>query len=110
MLFLVLGLIVSGCYNAAALIGLRVVVLQQRFLDIGERHHGFGSIGEPESDLPVVGHGHNHRAIFHGVNNRFHIFWDRPWRDGEVRRSQFVFIGKKLDEAKIEKGLRACLA
>ncbi len=54
--------------------------------------------------------GHNHRAIFHGVNNRFHIFWDRPWREGEVRRSQFVFIGKKLDEAKIEKGLRACLA
>ena len=54
--------------------------------------------------------GHHHRAIFHGVNNRFHIFWDRPWRDGEVRRSQFVFIGKKLDETKIEVGLRACLA
>ena len=54
--------------------------------------------------------GHNHRAIFHGVNNRFHIFWDRPWREGEIRRSQFVFIGKKLDGKKIELGLRACLA
>ena len=54
--------------------------------------------------------GHNHRAIFHGVNNRFHIFWDRPWRESEVRRSQFVFIGKKLDEARIARGLEACLA
>ncbi|MBS0659609.1 MAG: GTP-binding protein [Verrucomicrobia bacterium] len=50
------------------------------------------------------------RAVFHGVNNRFHIFWDRPWRADEARRSQLVFIGKKLDRAKIEKGLQRCLA
>ena len=54
--------------------------------------------------------GHNHRAIFHGVNNRFHIFWDRAWREDEVRRSQFVFIGKKLDESAINRSLQACLA
>ena len=54
--------------------------------------------------------GHDHRAIFHGVNNRFHIFWERPWRADEVRGSQLVFIGKKLDSTTIERGLRACLA
>lgn len=50
------------------------------------------------------------RAVFHGVNNRFHIFWDRPWKAGEAQRSQLVFIGKKLDKAAIEKGLQKCLA
>ncbi len=54
--------------------------------------------------------GQDRRAIFHGVNNRFHIFWDRPWQPGETRGSQLVFIGKKLDPAAIEKGLRASLA
>ncbi len=54
--------------------------------------------------------GQPNRAIFHGVNNRFHIFWDRPWRPDEGRGSQLVFIGKKLDAAAIERGLRACLA
>jgi G3E family GTPase len=54
--------------------------------------------------------GQDRRAIFHGVNNRFHIFWDRPWQSGEARGSQLVFIGKKLDATGIERGLRACLA
>ena len=54
--------------------------------------------------------GQANRAIFHGVNNRFHIFWDRPWRPDEPRGSQFVFIGKKLDAATIKRGLEACLA
>lgn len=54
--------------------------------------------------------GQDKRAIFHGVNNRFHIFWDRAWAPGETRGSQLVFIGKKLDAAGIERGLRACLA
>ena len=27
--------------------------------------------------------GQDRRAIFHGVNNRFHIFWDRAWRAEE---------------------------
>ena len=54
--------------------------------------------------------GQDRRAIFHGVNNRFHIFWDRPWHADETRGSQLVFIGKKLDSTAIERGLRACLA
>jgi G3E family GTPase len=54
--------------------------------------------------------GNPRRAIFHGVNNRFTIMWDRLWEKGEVRKSQLVFIGKHLDEAKIRAELETCLA
>jgi len=50
------------------------------------------------------------RAIFHGVNNRFTIFWDRLWEKGEPRVSQLVFIGQDLDQPQIEERLRRCLA
>jgi G3E family GTPase len=50
------------------------------------------------------------RAVFHGVNNRFTIFWDRLWNKDEPRKSQLVFIGKNLDKAKIGRELEACLA
>jgi G3E family GTPase len=49
------------------------------------------------------------RAVFHGVNNRFSIFWDRLWNKDEPRKSQLVFIGKKLDATAIESALRKCL-
>lgn len=50
------------------------------------------------------------RAVFHGVNNRFTIFWDRLWEKGETRKSQLVFIGKNLNKENIEGQLRECLA
>ena len=49
------------------------------------------------------------RAVFHGVNNRFTIYWDRLWSKDEARKSQLVFIGKDLDKAKIQKQLADCL-
>ncbi|MEP6671131.1 MAG: GTP-binding protein, partial [Chthoniobacter sp.] len=54
--------------------------------------------------------GNPRRAIFHGVNNRFTIMWDRLWEKDEKRTSQLVFIGKGLDEAKIRAELEKCLA
>ncbi len=54
--------------------------------------------------------GHPRRAIFHGVNNRFSIFWDRLWEASETRQSQLVFIGRDLDEKRIQTGLEKCLA
>jgi G3E family GTPase len=45
------------------------------------------------------------RAVFHGVNNRFTIYWDRLWEKGEKRESQLVFIGKDLDRSEIERRL-----
>src|SRR3984957_12978138 len=50
------------------------------------------------------------RAVFHGVNNRFTIYWDRLWEKEESRLSQLVFIGKNLDRWVIEQTLRRCLA
>ena len=54
--------------------------------------------------------GNPRRAIFHGVNNRFTILWDRLWEKDEKRASQLVFIGKGLDEAKIRAQIEKCLA
>ncbi len=50
------------------------------------------------------------RAVFHGVNNRFTIYWDRLWAKDEPRLSQLVFIGKNLDRAEIEGILKRCIA
>lgn len=54
--------------------------------------------------------GNPRRAIFHGVNNRFTIMWDRLWEKDEPRKSQLVFIGKHLDGPKIQAELEKCLA
>jgi G3E family GTPase len=54
--------------------------------------------------------GNPRRAIFHGVNNRFTIMWDRLWEKDEVRKSQLVFIGKGLSESAIRAELEKCLA
>jgi len=53
--------------------------------------------------------GNPRRAVFHGVNNRFTIFWDRLWEKAEARESQLVFIGKGLRRDAVEKSLTACL-
>ena len=50
------------------------------------------------------------RAVFHGVNNRFTIYWDRLWVKEEPRLSQLVFIGKNLIRADIEETLKRCIA
>ncbi len=54
--------------------------------------------------------GNPRRAIFHGVNNRFTIMWDRLWEKDEKRTSQLVFIGKALNEESIRAELTKCLA
>jgi G3E family GTPase len=54
--------------------------------------------------------GNPRRAIFHGVNNRFTIMWDRLWEKDETRTSQLVFIGKHLDDKKIRAEIEKCLA
>jgi len=54
--------------------------------------------------------GNPRRAVFHGVNNRFTIYWDRLWEKEETRQSQLVFIGKDLDPAKLRGQLERCLA
>jgi len=53
--------------------------------------------------------GNPRRAIFHGVNNRFTLLWDRLWEKGERRSSQVVFIGRNLDEQRLRKQIEACM-
>lgn len=50
------------------------------------------------------------RAVFHGVNNRFTLYWDRLWENEESRSSQLVFIGKDLDRSQIEQTLERSVA
>lgn len=54
--------------------------------------------------------GEERRAVFHGVNNRFSLFWDRPWNPDEPRQSRLVFIGLRLDPDIIRQRLEECLA
>jgi G3E family GTPase len=53
--------------------------------------------------------GNPRRAVFHGVNNRFTIYWDRLWQKEETRFSQLVFIGRNLDETAFAERLQDCL-
>jgi G3E family GTPase len=54
--------------------------------------------------------GNPRRAVFHGVNNRFTLMWDRLWNKDEKRSSQLVFIGKELDRDRLQKELEKCVA
>lgn len=51
----------------------------------------------------------NRKAVFHGVNNRFSMYWDKPWEENETRYSQLVLIGPRLDESKLIGQLEANL-
>lgn len=45
------------------------------------------------------------RLLVQGVGARFSHHFDRPWRDGEARRTRLVFIGQGLDEAAVRAAL-----
>ena len=49
------------------------------------------------------------RAVFHGVNNRFTLMWDKLWEKGQARSSQLVFIGKQLQEDRLRAELEKCV-
>jgi G3E family GTPase len=53
--------------------------------------------------------GEANRYVFQGVHMIFDGRSDRPWKPDEPRRSELVFIGRNLDEAKLRQEFRACL-
>ncbi|MFM1884875.1 MAG: hypothetical protein RL026_32 [Pseudomonadota bacterium] len=53
--------------------------------------------------------GDSRRYVFHGVHMMFDGRPDLPWGD-TPRRSQLVFIGRKLDRQELEAGFASCLA
>jgi G3E family GTPase len=54
--------------------------------------------------------GHAKRVVFQSVQMIYDAQPDRFWKANEHKQTQWVFIGKKLDEAKIRQGVTDCLA
>ena len=54
--------------------------------------------------------GEPRRLVFQAVHMMLEGDFQRPWREDEARESRMVFIGRKLDEAKLKAGFEACVA
>jgi G3E family GTPase len=54
--------------------------------------------------------GEKNRFVFQGVHMLFDGRPDRPWKHGEARENDLVFIGRNLDRAELTEGFRRCLA
>ena len=52
--------------------------------------------------------GYPQRFVFNGVRDAIEVRPDRSWAS-DARYCRMVFIGKDLDEAKLEAGLKACM-
>ncbi len=48
------------------------------------------------------------RVAFHKVGKRWDMDFTRPWEKGEKKQTKVVFIGTKLNEKELEKGLGKC--
>jgi G3E family GTPase len=53
--------------------------------------------------------GANERFVFQGVHMLLDGKADRPWKEGETRKNELVFIGRNLDEAQLKEDFRQCL-
>ena len=53
--------------------------------------------------------GEDQRFVFQGVHMLFDGRADRPWKPGETRKNELVFIGRNLNEAQLREDFRACL-
>jgi G3E family GTPase len=54
--------------------------------------------------------GEDTRFVFQGVHMLFEGKPDRPWKDGETRKNELIFIGRNLDEVQLNADFRACMA
>ena len=54
--------------------------------------------------------GEEKRFVFQGVHMLIDTASGPAWGEGEQRNSRMVFIGRNLDRAELESGLRACMA
>jgi G3E family GTPase len=53
--------------------------------------------------------GEDQRFVFQGVHMLFDGRPDRPWKPGETRKNELVFIGRNLDAGALTAGFKACL-
>ncbi|MFO8238458.1 MAG: GTP-binding protein [Prochlorococcaceae cyanobacterium] len=54
--------------------------------------------------------GEDARYVFQSVHMLLDGDFDRPWKPGERRRTEFVIIGRNLDAAGLRAGFAACVA
>ncbi len=54
-------------------------------------------------------YGDSHQFVFHGVHSMFEGRLGREWQDDEERLNRLVFIGRDLDESKLQNDLKTCL-
>ena len=54
--------------------------------------------------------GEDMRFVFQGVHMLFYGIPDRPWKPGESRKNELVFIGRNLDGNKLREDFLACMA
>ncbi len=52
----------------------------------------------------------NRRFVFQGVHMTLDGRPGKPWRSGETRRNELVFIGRNLDEAELRAGFKSCFS
>lgn len=79
----------------------------ERFLHIWLSEHGADTF-RYKGVLYIQGA--NRRIIFQGIHMLFASTPDREWRAGEVPQSEFVVIGRHLDEAWFREQFAACVA
>lgn len=53
--------------------------------------------------------GKDERFVFQGVHMLLDGKPDRPWKEGETRKNELVFIGRNLDEAQLREDFKQCL-
>jgi G3E family GTPase len=56
----------------------------------------------------ILNDGSDSRYVVHAVHELVDGKSDRPWRKGEARTSQLVFIGRNLDKKALSRGFRRC--
>ena len=54
--------------------------------------------------------GKDERYVFQAVHMLLDGDFDRPWKDGERRCTEFVIIGRELDAEGLRAGFNACVA
>ncbi len=53
--------------------------------------------------------GESERFVFQGVHMLFEGKPDRPWKKGESRKNELVFIGRNLDGAQMRRDFKQCM-
>ena len=53
--------------------------------------------------------GEDNRFVFQGVHMLFDGRQDRPWKPGEPRKNELVFIGRNLEQMNLAERFQACL-